>query len=88
MNERAGSAATTGPARSRLRLPLRWLADLRLRGKFLIIVVLGAVIATAIGVTSLVSMSRMQATSDRIYRKTCSPSPSCGSWRTRSRPCA
>ncbi|PZM96816.1 MAG: methyl-accepting chemotaxis protein [Actinobacteria bacterium] len=69
MNERAGSAATTGPARSRLRLPLRWLADLRLRGKFLIIVVLGAVIATAIGVTSLVSMSRMQATSDRIYRE-------------------
>ncbi|HEY8532567.1 MAG TPA: methyl-accepting chemotaxis protein [Micromonospora sp.] len=69
MDKQARSTAHTGPARShRVRLPMRWLGNLRLRGKFLIIVVLGAVIATAVGVTSLMSMTRMQATSDRIYQ--------------------
>lgn len=69
MNERAGSVAQHAPAPSRGLVVLRWLANLRLRNKFMIIVVLGAAVAAAIGVTSLVSMARMQATSDRIYQE-------------------
>ncbi|MCA2214162.1 methyl-accepting chemotaxis protein [Jidongwangia harbinensis] len=61
---------TGTPAPRRRGHPVtRWLADRRLRTKFLIVVALGATVAVGIGATALASMSQMQATSDRIYRE-------------------
>ncbi|GGK45673.1 hypothetical protein Ppa06_01540 [Planomonospora parontospora subsp. parontospora] len=69
MSQEARSPFDRVPAPPRGNFAVRWLADRRLRSKFLIIVGLGAAVAGGIGVTSLMSMAGMQANSDRIYQE-------------------